>query len=39
MIATGLLAPFAEGAEDNPVMMEMALARLDNFRRMKLAIP
>ena len=28
MIATGLLAPFTEGAEDNPVMMEMALARI-----------
>jgi hypothetical protein len=28
MIATGLLAPFEEGAEENPEMMEMALARI-----------
>jgi len=28
MIATGLLAPFEEGAEENPQMMEMALARI-----------
>lgn len=28
MIATGLLAPFEEGAEENPMMMEMALARI-----------
>ncbi len=28
MIATGLLAPFKEGAEDDPRMMEMALARI-----------
>lgn len=28
MIATGLLAPFVEGAEDDPRMLEMALARI-----------
>ncbi len=28
MIATGLLAPFEEGAEENPEMLEMALARI-----------
>jgi hypothetical protein len=28
MIATGLLAPFEEGMEDDPRMMEMALARI-----------
>lgn len=28
MIATGLLAPFEEGAEEDPRMMEMALARI-----------
>ena len=28
MIATGLLAPFEEGAEESPEMMEMALARI-----------
>ena len=28
MIATGLLAPFKEGNEDDPRMMEMALARI-----------
>ncbi len=28
MIATGLLAPFEEGAEDDPRMLEMALARI-----------
>ncbi len=28
MIATGLLAPFKEGAEEDPRMMEMALARI-----------
>ncbi|GAB5410630.1 MAG: zinc-dependent metalloprotease [Balneolaceae bacterium] len=28
MIATGLLAPFTEGAEEDPRMLEMALARI-----------